>query len=181
MRYFIGYLMRGEAAEYFKATCSDIATRFGIEDVSSIVPPHITVKAPFDRIDGNSVDEIISLIADAPAIPITLSEWNHFGTRTIFLDATNPPPELKTYIKSVLSKFRSLGIMPNPQEHDPHIHMSIARFLKPEQYEEVWKYLNAMPAPKFDIMFDNLTIFVKENRDERIWKTLKTFPLTGKR
>jgi len=62
-----------------------------------------------------------------------------------------------------------------------HIRMSIARFLKPQEYTAVWNYLQTVPAPKFDLSFDNLTIFYKENKDDKAWKILKTFPLTGKR
>jgi len=180
MRYFIGNLIRGEVAEYYKATCADLASRFGIEDVSAIVGPHITVKSPFDRHEIVTIDDTLALISDAPAIPISLSKWGHFGNRTIFLDVVEPPVALKDFMRNVLSKLRANGIFLGPQESNPHIHMSIARFLKPLQYEEVWKYLEATPAPKFDIKFDNLTIFCKENIDDKAWKVLKTFPLMGK-
>jgi 2'-5' RNA ligase len=180
MRYFIGNMIRGEAAEYYKATCADLASRFGVEDVSAIVAPHITVKAPFERQEIEMVDDVISMIAEAPTIPLSLSKWNHFGTRTIFLDVIQPPIQLKEYLKSVLSKLRAMGINLNSQEFDPHIHMSLARFLKPDQFEKVWKYLESTPAPQFDIRFDNLTIFHKEKMEDKAWKVLKTFPLTGK-
>jgi 2'-5' RNA ligase len=181
MRYFIGDLIRGEAAEYYKATCADLATRFGAEDVSRIVAPHITVKAPFERREIETVDDVASLVAETAPISLSLSKWNHFGTRTIFLDAVNPSRELKEYLKSVLSQLRAIGLSLNHQELDPHIHMSVARFLKPNQFEDIWKYLESMPAPQFDINFDNLTIFHKENAEEKAWKVLKTFPLTGKK
>lgn len=181
MRYFIGNLIRGEAAEYYKATCADLAARFGIEDVSAIVPPHVTVKSPFERPDIDAVDDALSFIAESPAVPLALSGWNHFTNRTIFLDAPRPPAELKEFLKNALAKLHSLGLPPTPQEHDTHIHMSMARFLKPQQYDEVWAYLQSTPAPQFDILFDNLTIFVKEKREDKAWKVLKTFPLTGKR
>ncbi len=181
MRYFIGNIIRGEAAEYFKATCAELASKFGVEDVSAIVSPHITVKAPFERNEIEMVDNVLALITDAPVIPLSLHKWNHFGTRTIFLDAVQPPIQLKDYIKSVLSKFRAMGINLNSQEFDPHIHMSVARFLKPLQFDQVWKYLEAAPTPEFNIIFDNLTIFQKEKIEDKAWKVLKTFPLTGRK
>lgn len=178
MRYFIGHLIRGEAAEYYKATCADLATRFGVEDVSAIVPPHITVKSPFDRPNIDEVDNTLSLMTDTPAVPFELSNWGNFGTRTIFLDVKEPA-KVKELVKHVLGKIREIGINLNQQEIDPHVHMSIARFLKPTQFEVVQKYLSTTPAPKFDLMFDNLTVFVKENRDDKAWKVLKTYPLIG--
>ena len=181
MRYFIGNLIRGEAAEYYKATCAELGSRFGIEDVSAIVPPHVTVKGPFERPNIDMVDDTLSLATEAPALPIALSGWNHFTTRTIFLDVPAPSAELKSYIKEVLNKLVTIGLPLNVQEQNTHIHMSVARFLKPNQFDEVWKYLQSAPAPQFDILFDNLTIFAKEKSEDKAWKVLKTFPLTGKR
>ncbi|MBU6427208.1 2'-5' RNA ligase family protein [Patescibacteria group bacterium] len=181
MRFFVGNIIRGEAAEYYKATCADLSARFGVEDVSAIVPPHITVKSPFDQPNADAIDEILSSAAEAPAIPLALSGWNSFHSRTIFVDAPEPPAELKSFIKKAQSKLRNIGLNLTPQEIDPHIHMSVARFLKPQQFEAVWKHLQSAPAPKFEISFDNLTVFVKENREDRAWKVLKTFPLTGKK
>lgn len=181
MRYFIGHLIRGEAAEYYKATCADLATRFGVEDISAITPPHVTVKGPFELATVDTIDEVVSLATESPTIPFTLSGWNRFNMRTVFVDAPNPPIELKTYLKDTLGRLRGIGLTLTSQEIDPHIHMSVARFLRPPQFEQVWKHLGSMPEPKFDLLFDNLTIFHKENRDDRAWKILKTFPLTGKR
>lgn len=181
MRYFIGNLIRGEAAEYYKTTCADLAARFGIEDVSAIVPPHITVKTAFEKPSVEAIDDLLALNTEAPVIPLSFSSWNHFTTRTIFLEGKNIPQELKSYAKDIVSKLASIGIPSSPQDQELHIRMSLARFLKPEQYENVWKYLQSTPTPSFDINFDNLTIFVKEKREDKAWKVLKTFPLTGKK
>lgn len=181
MRYFIGNQIRGEAAEYYKTTCEDFANRFGVENVAEIVPPHITVKSPFERPNTESIEEVLSLFTESPAIPFTLSGWNHFTNRTIFLDAPETSAELRNFIKAVQDKFRGMGIPVTPQETSSHIHMSVARFLRNDQYNAIWKYLQSTPSPKFDLMFDNLTIFVKERKEEKSWKILKTFPLIGKR
>jgi 2'-5' RNA ligase len=181
MRYFIGNLIRGEAAEFYKATCADLSSRFGIDDVSTIVAPHITVKSPFERPGVEAIDDLVSLLSEAPPIPFTLSGWGHFTTRTIYIDAKEPTTEVKNYIKSVLLQLQSLGLSNREQDDSMHIHMSIARFLKPDQYEQVWNYLQPLPSPVFDINFDNLTIFTKEKKEDKAWKILKTFPLIGKR
>lgn len=180
MRYFIGCHIRGEAAEFVKATTSDLAARFGITDVTTIAPPYMTVKAPFERNNLEMVEEVISLATEVPPRPLTLSGWNHFDNRTIFIDAKDSSPELTSYLRSVLAKLRAIGLPVNPLEDKLHLHLSVARFLKPKEYEEIWKYLSTIPVPKFDIMFDNLTIYTKEKKEDKAWKTLKTFPLTGR-
>lgn len=180
MRYFIGYLIRGEASEYYRTTCAELAGHFGIENISSIVPPYVTIKAPFERGTIEAIDDILSLSTDMPAQPIEFSGWNHFTTRTIFLDIPKPSNELKNFVKEILAKISSTGVPVAPQEFNPHLHMSIARFLKPNQYQEVWKYLQSTPSPKFELKLDNLTIFFKENKDQKAWKVWKTYPLMGK-
>ena len=179
MRYFVGSLLRGEVAEYYKTTCADLSNRFGIVNVADIVPPHITVKTSFERINAETIDECLALNTEAPVFPISLTNWNHFGTRTIFMEGTKPSPDLKAYIDSIITKLRAAGIPSTIEEKELQIRMSIARFLKPQEYQNVWSYLQTVPAPKFDLAFDNLTIFYKENNDDKAWKVLKTFPLTG--
>ncbi len=181
MRYFIGCHIRGEAAEYYRDTCADLAARFGVEDVSAIVPPHFTVKTAFERPSITGIDDLVSSLAVAAACPISLSNWNHFGTRTIFIDSPETPGELKAFVADILKKLAAAGIPVSPQDQAFQLRLSIARFLKPNEHDLVWKHLQSFPAPKFDLSFDNLTIFVKENRDDKAWKILKTFPLMGKR
>jgi 2'-5' RNA ligase len=178
MRYFIGSLLRGEVAEYYKVTCADLANRFGIANVSEIVPPHITVKTSFERANAETIDEVLALNTERAPLPISLATWNHFGTRTIYMEGTKPSEELKSYVADIVAKLRQAGIPSTVEERDLHIRMSVARFLTPRQYQDVWNYLQTVPAPKFDLTFDNLTIFYKENKDDKAWKILKTFPFT---
>jgi 2'-5' RNA ligase len=177
MRYFIGSLLRGEVAEYYKVTCTDLANRFGIANVADIVPPHITIKTSFERPNAEIIDEVLALNTEVKPIPISLSSWNHFGTRTIFMEGQKPDRALIEYTNTLLGKLRASGIPTSPEDREVHIRMSIARFLKPREFQDIWNYLQTVPAPKFDMTFDNVTIFYKENKDDKAWKVLKTFPL----
>lgn len=176
MRYFIGNLIRGESSEYYKTTCTDLAMRFGIMDISTLVPPHMTIKAPFERNSPEMIDDVIAMVSEAPAHTVKLEGWNHFDNRTIFTEAKQVPPKLVEYLRGVLAKLRAIGLGSTPLEQKFHLHMSVARFLQPKQFEEVWRYLASVPKPNFDIRFDNLTIFEKD-KDDKAWKVMKTFPL----
>lgn len=181
MRYFIGNLIRGEMAEYYRTTCADLSFRFGVANVAEIVPPHITVKSPFERANADAIDDLIALSTEVETFPLSFEGWGHFGDKTIYIDAPRPSPELKAFMSSISAKFKTIGIPPSRDESMGHLHASIARFLKPRQYSDIWKYLQSVPKPTFDIKFDNLTIFYKENNEDKAWKVLKTFPLLGKR
>ena len=180
MRYFIGNLIRGEAAEFSKMTCADLAARFGIADVGVITPPHLKIKTPFNYHNFDQIERLVSTCATAPAFPITLENWNNFGTRTIYIDLPNQSPELKAMLTGILDQFKTAHIPVAPLEYDLHLHLSIARFLTPETYKAVSEYLATKPVPRFDLNLDNLTIFGKE-MTEKNWKVIKTFPLTGMR
>ena len=178
MRYFIGNLVRGEAAEFCKATCADLTARFGITNVTDITVPHIKIKSPFDFRDYEMIERIVANCATIAPQPITISGWNHFGTRTAYMDIPDLSTELRKSLTDILDNFRAARISVLPLEYELHMHLSVARFLTPETYDAISKYLATIPAPKFDIALDNLTIFSKE-LNEKNWKVVKTFPLVG--
>jgi 2'-5' RNA ligase len=179
MRYFIGYILRGEVAEFCKATCTELAEKFSVDDVSKIVPPHLKIKSPFEFRNIEMIEKIVASCAEAPALPLTLEGWDHFESRTVFIDAKGDTAVMN-YLSTVLDKFRAARIMVTPLEAKLKLHLSVARFLKPDTYQKVWDYLSSVPAPRFDVMLDNLTIFAQE-KDAKNWTVYKTFPLVGKR
>ena len=181
MKYFIGCQVRGEVAEYHRITCTDLANRFNIDNVADIAPAYITIKGPFERATIDAVDNIIALNTEVDPMPLELTGWNHFGTRTIYVDVKPKTPGAKQFIGSILQKLRTVGVQTMPNEMDPHLHLSVARFLNPKNYTDIMTYLSSVPAPKFDIMLDNLTIYSKESDADKTWKIVKTFPLLGVR
>jgi 2'-5' RNA ligase len=179
MKYFIGYLIRGEAAEYYRLTGAELANSFRVDDVSRIAPPHMTVKATFDHGNQEALEEVLSAFADtARPCPLSLSGWNHFGNRTIIVDAPVQPNEAIASFGRLIDSLRSAGVRANPREKQIHAHMSVARFLTPEIFPKVWAHIEKGPKPSFDMMLDNVTLF--SSVDGKIWKVEKTFPFMGR-
>jgi hypothetical protein len=89
---------------------------------------------------------------------------------TIFLKVT-AGDNLKV-IESVVESLESYGEDTKKLPRPLALHTSIARFLSLEECEEIWSYLQTLPAPQFNLVFNNLTIFKLE---DDFWTIYKTF------
>ena len=59
MKYFIGYVIKGEAGEYLYNLTREISTRFNVFALHKWAPPHITLKIPFDTPYIDDVSKVI--------------------------------------------------------------------------------------------------------------------------
>lgn len=159
MRYFIGYVATGEIETYYNALTADLHERFGVQDLSKRVPPHITLKPPFDADDISPMEEQVeSFLKGKKAMPFRVEGFDAFweNRETIFL-AVHADATLDMFLKECRTEFH---------------HMSVARHLNGDSFEEVWGYVASLPNPRFEAWFDNLTLFVLENEK---WEVKRTF------
>jgi 2'-5' RNA ligase len=160
MKYFVGYLVEGEAADYYKTLTSDLEQRFSVKDLSEYIPPHLTLKIPFE---ADSVEDFENYMATVSkglsTLDLVVNGFEKFdGKRmTIFLKVT-AGNNIKT-IESIVDHLESYGEDTKKLPRPLALHTSIARFLSPERCEEIWNYLQTLPVPQFNLEFNNLTIF----------------------
>ena len=175
MTYFIGYLGTEEVNKYYRSITADLAGRFGVKYLAENVPPHITLKYPFDSDDLSSIEgTLVDILKDKKPIPFSISSFDEFKGKegTIFL-SIDKNPALQSFIKDSIIKlgkesdYYAFG-------NEFHLHMSIARSLDSEKARLVWEYLKTLPKPYFDLLFDNLTVFIF---DSGVWKIKKTFKI----
>lgn len=174
MRYFAGHLIEGEAGEYYKKITADISSRFGVKNLSEYIPLHLTLKAPFETTDISLFEKALEEISiKESSIPFAIHGFERFGSqsRTIFLSV-----EKDAHVQEKSEKLvQTLAVFGNYQRPIPLpliLHASVARYLTPEQSQTVWDYIVSLPAPHFDVQFDNVTLFSFEND---CWKVEKTF------
>lgn len=176
MRHFIGYLGKGEVEEYYNALTTELHEKFGIRNLSLRVPPHLTLKYPFETDDAADTESRMKeFLTDKPTFPFFIKGFGRFddNNKTIFLSVTQNDA-LSAFVEDCIV---SLGDMEEKKKFDAkkfHIHMSVARHLDDDLSEQIWKYVSTLPPPYFEMLFDNLTLFVQEN--ER-WKVQRTFVL----
>ncbi len=173
MQYFVGYLIEGEVSDYYKTLTSDLEQRFSIKNLSEYIPPHLTLKIPFEPDNIEDFESYLVTIAESlSSVDLEVDGFEKFdGKRmTIFLKVT-AGENIKT-IENVVDRLESYGENTKSLPRPLALHTSIARFLSPEQCEEIWSYLQTAPKPHFNLVFNNLTIFklVEEN-----WEVYKIF------
>ena len=174
MKYYVGCLIKGKAADYYKEITTDLAQRFGIKNLSDTKPPHLTFKAPFETEGIETFEKEISEMASRQKVSqFCIKGFSRFDleSKTIFL-AIKPDPELQRKANGIVKALMHFGenrkFVPEPL----YLHVSIARYLDFELSQKIWAYVATLPAPQFKVAFDNLTLFV--NQDNR-WEIKSTF------
>ncbi len=176
MKYFVGYSAPQVVSEYYKWVTADLAKSFGIINNSDRISAHLTIIYPFEV---DSIEEIEtrikSLISQKSAIPFTIRGFEQFtgNDGTVFL-AVEPNVTLQSFIKDCIY---SIGDLEQYYRYGSEfkLHMSIARHLTSDLGQDIMKYLKTLPIPQFELLFDNLTIFINENDK---WRILKSFELS---
>ncbi len=178
MRYCIVYVAQQEAVQkYFNDITATLSDKFGIANLSKRVPPHLTLKYPFESDDFTSIEKAVenAVVGKSP-FPISIDGFSRFpnSTNTIFMDIRISENNLSAVKKIItdLGEFdedRKFDI----DDHKPH--MSIVRKLEPQVFNLVWDYVTKLPKPYIDLTFENVTILVREGD---VWNIKKMFRIS---
>lgn len=172
MKYFAGYLIEGEAAEYYQKITFHLSHRFGIKNLSEYVSLHLTLKPPFETEDIVPFEKLLEETAiKEETIPFAIQGFERFGlsSRTIFLDIEKNP-SLQEKCEKILHTLADFGDNKRAEPLPLKLHASVARHLTPEESQKVWDYVSSLPAPHFDLQFNNLTLFIFKNNCWEIQK-----------
>lgn len=171
-KYFAGYLVGGEAAEYYAKIANDLAFRFGVRDLSERIPPHFTLKPPFTTDNLASFREALAALAGKEhPTPFVLEGLDSHSGGTVYLAVAQNAAFRRQAEKLVHALFpfgehqKTLRLPFTP-------HVSIARYLTEEEKAKVLEYLGMLPSPRFELSFDNLTLFA---HDGARWRAEETF------
>lgn len=174
MRYFIGYLIQGEAGEWHRACAKDISEKFNTEKIGERIPPHITFVPPFDAEDISLIKDMLhEWIANRPVYgEFTLSGFGWFDDRTVFaaIEADKLVTDAVYELQTIL---RALPGMSAENQYPWRPHATLANHVRPSDTSAVREYVRALPAPHFVLLFDNATLF---RRDEGgVWRVDEIF------
>ncbi|MEK7538973.1 MAG: 2'-5' RNA ligase family protein [Patescibacteria group bacterium] len=174
MRYFIGYKGGGDIEKYYQHLTADLSGRFGIADLSRRVPPHFTLKYPFVVNNTANIEKSIEIFLEGKkSIPSVIDGFDRFDHETIFLSVA-PSHELSVFVKDCITELGDLGDVEKFDADTYRLHLSVARHLDVATFDLVWGYLNDLPKPHFEFLFDNVTLFVEE---DNTWNAKKVFKM----
>ncbi len=172
MRYCVVYLVKGELQEYFNQITTDVALKFGTKDLSKRVPPHITLKYPFETDDIREVEnKIIATIKGKPNFNFIVEGFERFADKkeTIFL-SVKVDEAAYSVLKQVISEIGEIGEDRNFPVYKPHL--SVVRHLDDGLSDKISEYLNTLPKSRFELFFNNVAILAFEND---VWRVYKEF------
>ncbi len=178
MKYFIGFLLQGEAAEWHINTAKKIADKFNTWKIYDKLPPHVTIFYPKGV---ENITDIRNYIADwvknnkSPG-NLYMSGFDRFDERVVFAkidvdESVNKVIEdlranIKTVCGAVAEEFPTW-----------HPHATLANKLTPIEIENIWSYTNSLDKPNFTIPFDSVSIF--RFVGDKKWVVEESFKLTS--
>ncbi len=176
MKYCIVYLATDEAEKYSINLTKELSEKFAIKDLSKRVPPHMTIKYPFETEDILQVEKRIEICVEKKtSFPITIRSFGRFenDVKTIFMPLDHSQ-KIDSLITECNKEFVFLGT-DQKYHFEAHIpHISIARHLDKETSDKIFEYLNLLPVPSFETFFDNLTLL---EFDKEVWKVRRIFTM----
>ncbi len=162
MKYFIAYLIKGDAKKYHKGLMNGLFKEFRIDNLSRRIPPHLTLKVPFEF---SKISEVEKLIRDFckknKKTKIKLKGFGNFNKKVIYLN-TFPSVETLNLIDDFLLKLKSIkNISWSRNEIESlHLHSTIAMGNIGVKFDKIWKHLSER-FPDYDLEFDNISILKK--------------------
>lgn len=162
-RFFVGYRLKNrELEEYYLRITAELEEKFKIKNLGNRVKPHFTLKAPFETGNLEKFEKILEDLAKKQeSIPFAIEGFGYFTRdhgNTIFLEAAENP-ELQDAVQDIVDEIRDFGEDKRSLPEEIKLHVSIARYMDDGQFKEAWSYLRAQASPKFNLNFDNLTLF----------------------
>lgn len=165
MKYLIAYLLNGEAKIKHESLTDKISGAFGVFRLNGHIPPHITLKKPFeiDRADDVKKVEVVleNFCKSRRKSPLKVSGFDHFGNKVVFVDVF-PTTATSNLITNLFVK---LGDVPwldfDEFELNPRLHSTVAYKNIQEKFDEIWGFVSSEQFD-FDVELDNIAILKKE-------------------
>ena len=138
------------------------------------IPPHITLKYPFDTTDIRPMAEAVqTFVKKLKPFPFILKNFNHFDDRVWYVDV-KPTPKLQT-IQNKLIKlvYKALSLTPGPHDQYRTPHVTLAyKDLTPEKFHKVETFLTDKTLQE-KVIFNNITILKFANNKWQIYKKFR--------
>ncbi len=176
MKYFVAHLLSGDAEAYHASVTRELTLRHRITPLHDRIPPHITIKPPFET-DEPGIKEVEralrSFAHHEHAVPLVFDGFGRFGFRTIYMDVYKSAEVVALVRRAIQMLNTNISWMPVGPLEGNKLHASVARFLNRRQFRRIWRELKVL-RPHFESVFDSITILKKEGRS---WQVHSSIPI----
>ncbi|MFA6297156.1 MAG: 2'-5' RNA ligase family protein [Candidatus Paceibacterota bacterium] len=160
MKYFIGYLIKGEASDWHINLTKDISEKFNTWKIYERLPPHITIFYPFETDDVENIKNILRSWVQYRNIigNFIMSDFDRFDDNVVFakIEASS---QLVNTIEGLRIILKDVPGMPKDNFLTWHPHATLANKLTPQEIKKIWEYVQTLEKPNFMLPFDNVTLF----------------------
>jgi 2'-5' RNA ligase len=177
MRFLVAHLLTGTIGSCHRDITATLADWFNKEDVADSIAPHLTLKSPFtaDEAKLKTIKEVLKeFVKQNKPVPVTFSDFGHFGTRVIYLDAeTNSDGSvLLENLFQALSDIQWLQM--GKYDDDITLHATLVRPRNRTEFQAILSFLHAQYNVNVAYQLDTVAILKKE--DDR-WREIQTYSL----
>lgn len=177
LKYFIAHLLSGDAKTFHQKVARDLSARYKTLPLHERIPPHVTVKPPFEADEAGiaEVERILRAFAQGFRAPaLRFSGFGRFGFRTVYMDVIKSPDAVILTRCAIKAVNENVSWLPRMPLEGNKLHASVARFLTRRQFRRIWRHMKTMGKPSFESSLDNLAILKKEGRP---WTVHALIPL----
>ena len=162
MRYFIAYTLDGETKTAHEKLTNEIADTFDVFRLSGYIPPHITLKYPFEAKEINDIEQILaSFSLTHNRAPIKIHGFGSFDEETIFTDVL-ASAEAENLIQELMDALRTIPwLLFEKFDWPKKLHSTVGRHISKEIFSTVWSFVKEKQFD-FDLYIDNVSILKKE-------------------
>lgn len=174
MQYLVGHLLSGEVLSFHEEVVRLLSREFKLPSVNDLIPPHLTLKAPFGAQDIKSLlRTVVASASSCRQTPLKFKGFGHFNRRVVFIDV-EAPKQTYALIASLTKKLKRFPWLTfRPHDGAEHLHATLARIKEAHLFPRVWQYLSGW-SPSFDARFDNLSILEKRGNK---WSVIERFAI----
>lgn len=176
MKYVLVYLLSGKAKKYNERLMKETADVSGeryIVDVSRL-PPHITLKSPFEFDDFKALDKFLKqFVKKRKKTDILVNSFGSFRRFVSFMKTDFSSAAEKIQKELVMELRRELEIKLHEFDIKYKPHATICYGNSKETFNIIWNYLRTKKKPGFNLDFDNIALLRKPNDKWEIYKKYK--------
>lgn len=176
MKYFVAHLLSGDAKTYHANLTRALAAKYRIIPLHDRIPPHITVKPPFET-DEQGIKEVERVLRafarGEQRVPLSIDGFGRFGFRTIYMDVYKSTEVVSLVRRAIQALNSNIPWMTTSPLEGNKLHASVARFLDRRQFRRIWRELRVL-RPKFESVLDTIAILKKE---KNAWEIMTVIPL----
>ncbi|KKY00723.1 phosphoesterase [Paraclostridium benzoelyticum] len=162
MRYVIVSVTKGNAGAFNNKLRKNLFEKFGAK--SSKLPPHFTIKSPFEAEDLLLLENMLKKFCDSnPISTYKINGYDHFDDRVVYMKVLMSSEGKIIHDKLIteLEKFKYIKFSDHDGK-DKIFHITLASKKIKKIYNDIYSYVNPIPC-EFDCTFDNISIFKWEN------------------